>query len=280
MMMQANISFDTYYGRIIDPLAYKALGVLKASLGTDKGLPTSIHNTLYDLIKIYVDKLAPQAKNEYKQQMYYILMNAFVKLKKANIPLKDIIDPQDERDYILFKLYLLPILDLMATIHPQGQDYCSFMYSYLVDDKIQDIPELYILENEYSPNIKLISINPQDFPNYIKEKGLLTTIAGTLFYTHETKKGVVYQFLVDRLAMRKEYKKKMYSFPSDSEEYKFYDRYQNSAKVNANSSYGVSGQASFRFSNHHMAKTITINGKFMLKIAQLCGDLYLQNYKK
>jgi hypothetical protein len=40
---------------------------------------------------------------------------------------------------------------------------------------------------------------------------------------------------------------------------------------------GLFGQASYRFSNKHLAKAITTQGRLSLKATQLISDLYLEN---
>ena len=102
-------------------------------------------------------------------------------------------------------------------------------------------------------------------------------IAGTLLYTHEFKTGLYNAFLTEILALRKTYKDKRDTYPEGSEEYQFYDMRQLATKIVANTTYGLMGQSTFRYSNKWVAKTITVNGRLTLKISQICGELFLKN---
>jgi DNA polymerase elongation subunit (family B) len=81
--------------------------------------------------------------------------------------------------------------------------------------------------------------------------------------------------LEDFSVKRKKYQLKMEEFEEDSPEYQLYDNRQNSAKILMNSNYGVQGLKSFRFSNSHLAHTITTQGKLTIKLAQYITDKYL-----
>lgn len=276
MMIQYNISFDAYFGRIVDPICYNMIGTIKNILGTSAALPEGFHNTVFDLVKKYVNKLKPNNKNNYIQQLYYIIMNCFYKLKNVNIPFKDIIDPQDQKHYMLLKLYLLPLIDLWTEIHPKGEEYNTFAYNYILNGKLPDSETIYILENANETTIKISEISTKEFPEYLINNQLCLNLAGPLFYTHENHLGLVHRFLVERLGMRKTYKSKMYDFDVGSPEYTFYNRRQLTMKVNANSSYGLTGMSGFKYSNKWLAKSTTISGRLTLKISQIAGELYLR----
>ena len=274
--MQHNISFDTYYGRIIDPISYKMLKVIQSVLGTNKDYP-KLHNDVFVMITKYVDKLGPQNKNDYKQLMYFIIIDLMNKLKQANRSIPFIMNPTTKEDYILLKLYLIPLLDLISEIHPLGEEYNTFAHNYLLNRDVDDIPHVYVIEDANNPNIHMSKINSVDIEQYLKDTNVSLNISGALFYTHEHKVGIVNQFLVDRLAMRKEYKDTRNTFPEGSEMYIFNDHRQLACKVNANSSYGLTGMSGFRFSNKWLAKSTTISGRLALKVSQICGETYLNN---
>jgi len=42
---------------------------------------------------------------------------------------------------------------------------------------------------------------------------------------------------------------------------------------------GLFGQSSYRFSNKHLAKAITTQGRLSLKMTQLIAEMYLENLK-
>jgi DNA polymerase elongation subunit (family B) len=79
--------------------------------------------------------------------------------------------------------------------------------------------------------------------------------------------------------MRKQYIAERDKHPKDSDEYNFYNARQMSTKIAMNSSYGLFGQATYRYSNNWLAKTITCQGRLTLKISQQVAESYLKNFK-
>jgi DNA polymerase elongation subunit (family B) len=51
-------------------------------------------------------------------------------------------------------------------------------------------------------------------------------------------------------------------------------------KINANSSYGLTGMSNFLFSNRQLAMSTTLSGRLCLKISQACGELYLKQLEE
>src|SRR6056297_634806 len=117
MMLQHNISFDTYYGRIIDPVSYKFIKFLKDVIGKNKQFPSSLKTQVFGNIKKAVDRISPQNKNDYKQYMYFIFMSLLNKLIKTNKTFDEITKPSSMSDMILLKGYLIPLLDLVVEIN-------------------------------------------------------------------------------------------------------------------------------------------------------------------
>jgi DNA polymerase elongation subunit (family B) len=78
-------------------------------------------------------------------------------------------------------------------------------------------------------------------------------------------------------SLRKQYKKQRDEFDKLSDDYKIYDRRQFTMKVLMNSTYGLFGMSSYRYSNKWLAKSITTQGRLALKTAQFFADLYLKN---
>ncbi len=280
-MIQNNISFDSFYGRIIDPLCYKLLeNNLMTTIGIpDKKLAPGLHDIFFDLIGKYVTNIEPLNKSEYTQIIYFIMMNCISKLIKYNRPIKYIINPTNKNDYLVQKLYLMPLLDLMTEIHPDAHETNSFVYEYVINQNLNKYPYIYIYRNANEPNSDFIKINGADIKQYLIDNNLCLNISGALFYTHSHKLGLMTNFLEHRLSMRKKYKNKMYEYEIGSEEYKKYNHIQNVCKVNANSSYGLTGLNSFRYSNVWLARSTTLSGRLALKTAQVAGELILNNFK-
>lgn len=279
-MIQHNISFDSFYGRVIDPLCYKLLeGQFGVVLGTNKKLAPGLHNILFDNINKYVDKLEPQNKNDYKIVMYFILMNCINKLLKYNRPLDKLFQPECKEDYLVQKLYLIPILDIMTVIHPNGHETNSFCYDYVINqmDEFEEHPYIYIYQNATNPNSNIVKIESKDIYKYLTSNKLCLNISGALFYTHEEHTGLMTNFLDHRLKMRSEYKKLRDKSDYGTDDYKKYEHIQKVCKVNANSSYGLTGLNSFRYSNVWLARSTTLSGRVCLKTSQVAGEMVVED---
>ena len=87
MMIQNNISFDSFYGRIIDPLCYKLLeNNLMTTIGIpDKKLAPGLHDIFFDLIGKYVTNIEPLNKSEYTQIIYFIIFSMCIHKLSPNI---------------------------------------------------------------------------------------------------------------------------------------------------------------------------------------------------
>ena len=92
MMMQNNISFDSYYGRVLDPECYVFMNMLNSILGTNEQINPGLKTFIMEEIKKFVKRLAPQNMNNYNQYVYYMFMYLVNKLKQINIPLKTIFE--------------------------------------------------------------------------------------------------------------------------------------------------------------------------------------------
>ncbi len=280
MMLQNNISFDTYYGRVIDPESYIFINMLNNLLGSNEQIPPSIKTSIMIEIKKFVkDRLKPANMNNYIQWVYYMFMYLLTTLKKINKPLNTIFKANTHKDQLILKSYLIPLIDLLIEIK-KIPEYHTFAYNYLLNDDISNNDSIYIIENENEYTCQIINIPSNKFNNYIKEKNLCFNISGAMFYTHENKLGLLNKFLNERLNMRKQYKKKRDTFQVGSIEYQFYDKRQLAMKINANSSYGLTGMSGFLFSNKQLAMSTTLSGRLCLKISQACGELYLNQLEK
>jgi len=206
---QLNISFDTFSGKIIDPLVYNFLknieDVLKAKMGI---IPQQIYSNIYDLIVKFVDRVKPQNKGDYVQNCYFILAHLLRKLANSKKTVQQLFDPQTLEEYLLLKRYLLPALDLFEDIHPNSKEYNSFCNEYLINNSLPDKLEyLYIIENILQPSICVKKILIKDFEKYLKENNLILSLSGCLFIKHEIKEGLFIEFLKNLKDMRNQYEK-------------------------------------------------------------------------
>lgn len=276
MMLQNNISFDSIFGRIIDPICYDFLHLVDQYIGTGKSFPPGIYNKFLEYAKLYTERVKPQNKGNYIQYTYLILASLFDKLVEKNITLKTLMEPATREHYIILKLYLLPLIDLLTEVHMKAEEYNTFSHDYILNGTT-NLQHVFVIENIAEPTIKISQVKLDSFNDYLKMNNVSMNIAGTLLYTHEFKTGLYNAFLTEILALRKTYKDKRDTYPEGSEEYQFYDMRQLATKIVANTTYGLMGQSTFRYSNKWVAKTITVNGRLTLKISQICGELFLKN---
>lgn len=280
MISQLNISFDTFFGKIIDPLTYKFIDALNKPLAAKMPMQQSNYLTLYDLVVKYANRLAPQNKGDYIQNCYIILAYLIKKIENHKKSLEQLFKQETLEDYMVLKRYFLPMIDLFDDIHPNSKEYNSFCHEYLVNDSLpKDVNKLYIIEDILKPSIKIISLPIKDFENYLKEKNLILALSGCLFTKHEEKKGLFIDFLKNLKDMRNQYEKQRDQFKKGSDEYNFFDMRQKAIKVTSNTTYGLFGQSTYRFSNKHLAKSITTQGRLSLKVAQIVAEMYLESLK-
>jgi len=279
MMLQHNISFDTYYGRIIDPVSYKFIKFLKDVIGKNKKLPSSLKTQVFGNIKNAVDRIQPQNKNDYKQYLYFMFMSLLDKLIITGKTFDEICKPSNMSDMILLKSYLIPLIDVVVEIN-KVPEYNTFSYEYIINhvDKIGE--SIYIIQNENEPNCNVVNLPDGSMEKFLKDNQLSINLSGALFYRNDYKFGILNQFLKERLFMRKKYKDKRDEFKPGSDEYQFYDRRQLSCKVNINSSYGLTGMSSFLFSNKQLAASTTLSGRIALKCSQAIGEMYLKSIEE
>ncbi len=276
MMLQYNISFDSIFGRVIDPICYDFLNLLDKILGKQVDRPTGIYNKFLEYAKIYTNRISPQNKGNYIQYVYLILSSLYDKLIQKKMLLTDLMNPKTRQQYIVLKLYLLPLIDLLTEVHMRAEEYNTFGHDYILNQKT-NIRHIYVLQNIAEPTINIQKIMVDEFGDYLKSNNVSFNIAGTLLYTHEHKTGLYNNFLTEILALRHHYKTLRDTHPEGSPQYQFFDMRQLATKIVANTTYGLMGQATFRYSNKWVAKTITVNGRLTLKISQICGEMYLNN---
>ena len=281
-ILESNIGFDTYKARILNPNVYKFLQQLELYLGI-KPLPQVLFINILQLIENYVTKNKKKILNQtkFKQQMYYTVMFLLQHIIDSNIQIKYIYEPKSDDQHYLLLFYLIPLLDMINTLHPNKEAYNSFIYDHIFKNETEvkeKYPILYIIENVggCSPIIK--KLNTEDAIKFIQQYSY--TICGTCFTKHEDQIGIYSDMLVTLSALRKSYRQKAIEFDPKSAEYAFCNMRQLAVKRVSNSSYGVFGLSSFRYSNHWLAQSITSQGRLTLKISQHLTELFLgQHYQ-
>jgi len=235
MINQMNISFDTFFGKIIDFNTYKFLDAINASLTNKTAISQQIYSNLHTMILTWVDKLKPQNKSEHSQNYYIIMAYLLKKINDYKKPLTTLYNPQSFEDYVVLKRYLLPLIDLFDNIHPNNKEYENFSHEYLINDSLPaNINKILIIENILKQTIGIRSVNVSDFGNYLKQNNILLSLSGCLFVKHEVKKGLFIDFLKNLKLMRNEYEKKRDQYSKGSQDYLFFDMRQKAIKVSMN----------------------------------------------
>lgn len=280
IILQSNISFDSYRARLIPPACYTTLKLLEQYLGV-KPYPPSLAASAMKAAFDYVDREKIASKEETGTKIYYIIMTLFDTLAKHNIPLQKIYNPTTSQESILLKTVLTPLLDIMNTIHPQSQKYNTLAYDYVYLDYAQfkaKYPFIYILYNPNESNTHIKCLPTDEAISYIKT--LVLTFAGTLFTKHDDHLGLFADFLQRMQNMRNSYKKKLKEYDPNSLEYAYNNSRQTTVKIIMNTTYGLYGLSTFRYSNHWLARSITNNGMITIKLATYMTEEYLKyNYK-
>ena len=163
----------------------------------------------------------------------------------------------------------------MEICNPAEKEYNLLAYDYIINQNELN-REIKIIENYNEPSYKIVSINGLDLKKYLDKNNLGITISGTLFKRHNNELSLFYNFLNELYSLRKKYKKEMFNYSVNSPEYNEYNRRQLTTKVIMNSTYGLLGMSSFRYSNKWLAKTITSSGRISLKTAQYFAEKYLE----
>lgn len=284
MIRQNNISFDTYYGRILDPVTTsKTINTLDEFLQNKKDSRIkSIYTTFLDLTSKYInsDKINVLNTNDAVQQYYYIISYLFNKILNSEAKnIRDILQPKDFYHYILLKKYLVTFLNLIDEIHDKNREYNNFCYDYLLNNEFNN-KTIYVIENINQPNIRIIQLLAETINEYIVKNQLILTLTGCLFYKHEKKISLFTGWLQTMATLRKQYIKERDKYKREEDDYSFFDSRQSATKVAMNTSYGLYGQSTFRYSNNWLAKTITCQGRLTLKISQQVAEDYLKEFSK
>jgi len=283
MILQSNISFDSYIARIIPPCTYKTLVLLENSLGKTM-IPDMLSQNVANMCWLYSDTVRSQ-KRDTAITMYNIILYLFSKLYSSGLTFQQICSPREFKEHVYLRHYLIPLLDALNIIHPENKTFNQFAYDYLFMDRY-DSNNVDLLQRKY-PAIYIL-FNPADSNAYVQKfdlvEGIKTfqqyglTLAGTLFTRHEEYMGLFTNFLISMGNLRTKYKDARQECTRGTDEYDLNDNRQKSFKVVMNTTYGLYGLSTFRYSNHWLAQSITNNGMLTIKIAQQLGESYL-NYK-
>ena len=283
MILQSNISFDSYVARILPACTYKTLQLLENTLGKTI-MPDALSQNVANMVWEYAKTVKAQ-KRDSAIRMYNIILYLFMKLFSSGLTFQQMMTPSTFKEHVYLRHYLIPLLDGLNLIHPENLKYSQFVYDYLFMDRY-DANNVDLLQHKY-PEIYIL-FNPADANAYIQKFPLVEgvkefqkyaiTLAGTLFTRHAEYTGLFTNFLINMGNLRGQYKDARQLCERGSDEYILNDNRQKSFKVVMNTTYGLYGLSTFRYSNHWLAQSITNNGMLTIKIAQQLGEDYL-NYK-
>lgn len=237
MILQSNISFDSYHGRIIPVCIYKTLELLENTIGRSK-LPDQLYINIQTMVFNYVDKSGIDKKRETAIILYYIMIYLFNKLQNSNIPINKIFNPSTTQESIILKNTLIPLLDLINLVHPDNPKHNKFMYDYYFMDQeelLKKYQTLYILHNAGDSNLNICKYDINSGIEQIKK--YCSTLAGTLFLKHSERIGLFANFLINMGNMRKEYKDKRDASKGNPYEYNLNDSRQKSVKIIMNTTF-------------------------------------------
>jgi len=287
-MTWSECGIDTYYGRILPPTVNRVFSFLDRFLGKTDKVEETVYQRFLQVSEIFVDNLPVDVfdddeeernnkfknKNEAKQYYYYILSHLFKRLISTGFTLDELMNPQNLRQYVVARTYLNPFIEAMEMVHHEEKEYNHHAYKYIINNEEID-DKIKIIENYNDPSYRIVEIEGKDLPQYLKKNNIGVTISGTLFKTNETDLSLFYVFLNELYTLRKQYKKQMYNYPKGSTDFNEFNRRQLTTKVIMNSTYGLLGMSSFRYSNKWLAKTITTSGRLALKTAQFYTEKYI-----
>lgn len=232
MILQGNISFDSYKARIIPPACYRTMELLENHLGKSP-YPDGLGTVINNMVKDYVYREKVDQKEGNIRDIYYISLYLFDILQTKNIPIENIYNPKNTEQAILLKTVLVPLLDIINTIHQDSKKWNTLAYDYIhmdsQDEFIKKYPKIYILQNPNETNSSIIKCDPGDAIKYIKQ--YIISYAGTLFYKHDHHTGLFADFLQRMKNMRTSFKSKLKDYEPGSFEYQFNDNRQKSVKV-------------------------------------------------
>lgn len=286
MINQYNIGLNTFFGRLIPSMSKNNFKFFEKYFGKYKEPPEGSYIAFLEYSERFVENLKDSEdddetenkfknKNDAKQYYYYIISYLFKKILQSGFTLEELCNPKTLDQYIVSRTYFNNLIEAMETINPCDREYNDLAYKYIVNQEELRGP-IRIIEHYNDPTYRIITIDGKDFPKYLEENKLGLTISGTLFKTHENELSIFYNFLNELYSLRNAYKKQMYTYPKGSAGFNEFNRRQSTTKVIMNSTYGLLGMSTFRYSNKWLAKSITTSGRLALKTAQFYAEKYLE----
>jgi len=277
MICQQNISFNSFYGKILDPITYRFIELLKTATDERKKLPIIFYSQIATYTQNYVNnRITVTNKTKAIQHVYFIIVWLIDKIINSNETLQNILENQNGENYVILKNYFINLIDLIGRINDEAKEYNNFAHDYLLNGEVT-IDYIYIVENINDPTIKIQKILSNQIENYLKEKKISLSLSGALFYTHEKEEGLFTEFLKETKLKRDNYKNERDKYEKNNEKYIENDRRQASVKILMNTTYGLFGMAGYRFSHRELAQAITIQGRLALKLSQQIGENILNN---
>ncbi len=268
MILQHNISFDVFIGNVLNPPVYKLLEFLEINIGKVNEVPEQLCTNILKFATDHVEGGSYLNKSQAINHIYYLTLYLIDKLLKSKIPIKNIYNPSNDTESILLKTYLIPLIDIINIIHSDStMDYNNFIYDFLFNkDILTKYPIIYLYQNPFNSNSKIVKTNQSEAVDFLKQNCF--TINGSVFNKHEDKLGMFTNIITDLITMRNHYKTERDKYKEGDFKYNQLNALQNSIKVATNSIYGIFGLATFRYSSHYLAQSITSQGRLVNKIAQ------------
>jgi len=272
MILQHNISFDSFQCRIIPTTCYKLLGYLETVVGKDIHANNAIYGNIYEMCVSYVNREDVASKARNTRDMYYAISNCIDKLFAHGQPMENVYSPKTDADRKVFFEALIPLTNMLNTIHDDRESYNHFIFDYVfgTTDECMKYKKVYVLKHADRSFQYIEPMTPSDALDYLKQYSM--TLAGVCFKKHEDGLGIFTEILQNLTVLRAEYRKTSASYPKGSEEFNLWDNRQKAIKVLMNSTYGIYGLSSFRYSNHWLAQAITTQGRLTIKTAQYIAD--------
>jgi len=276
MIMQHNISFDSYRARILPMPAVKLLGFMESNPG--QFLSKGVVANLQASITAYVKREKPAQQAKTIKEMYYTTTYLLKMIQDSRVPMDQVYRGNTDAARTVLMKYLLPLIDIINTVSEHRQNYNHFVYDYTFgkdDIHIKNNPKVYVLKNANSSSQYIECMSPQDTVEFMSQYS--STLAGVCNTKHEEFLGMFTGILVNLKALRTEYRAKAATFEKGSTDFQLYNNRQLSIKVLMNSVYGVYGLSSYRYSNQWLAQAITTQGRLTVKLAQYLAEQTMMN---
>lgn len=280
MILQYNISFDSYKARIVPPTCTTALQMMEQIVGKST-YPEGLAKQLNDRALQYVSNAKVQKKKELASSLYYIMIHLFQTIGQSGIDMFRLYEPTNNYESILLKTGLIPLLDVVNLTHPdnEGFNLTAFDYIMLSDDEfMQKYPFIYVVHNPNEANMYIKKYRGSEAISVIRNH--IITMSGALFMKQHEHIGLFAGFLQRMYNMRQDYKRQRAQAEDDfgrgSAEWALAENRQKSIKVVMNTTYGLYGLNTFRYSNHWLAQSITNMGMFTIKKAQYQAETLLE----